>query len=210
MIRTNLTIALGITLSAILLVLAGSLWGPVAADDDQRERRDHYRVSGDDDDDDDRRGSRSLQLRPEIPPASLSLYQEECGACHLAYPPALLPAASWERMLGSLDDHFGENAELDGQTLAELRTYLLAESADRTYAWLARKMQRGSNSDAAPLRITELPYFRHEHDEIPMRLVKDNPKVGSFSRCEACHQDAAQGMFDEHKVHIAGFGRWDD
>jgi len=40
--------------------------------------------------------------------------------------------------------------------------------------------------------------------------VKDNPEVGSFSRCDACHTGAAKGSYDEHGVRIPGFGRWED
>ena len=38
------------------------------------------------------------------------LYQEECGSCHMAYPPGLLPGRSWEKLMTGLADHFGENA----------------------------------------------------------------------------------------------------
>ena len=119
-------------------------------------------------------------------------------------------SCAWQRIMGSLDDHFGENAELDPATTAELSDYLVSAAAGADGAWIARKLQRGMDAGNPPLRITELPYFKHEHDEVPARLVRDNPKVGSFSRCEACHQDAERGMFDEHKVSIAGYGRWDD
>ena len=64
--------------------------------------------------------------------------------------------------------------------------------------------------EAAPLRITELPYFVHEHDEIPARLIADNDKVESLSQCNACHRGAERGQFDEDDVVIPGFGRWDD
>ena len=29
------------------------------------------------------------------------IYNEECGACDMAYPPGLLPAKSWQRLLNS-------------------------------------------------------------------------------------------------------------
>ena len=37
----------------------------------------------------------------------LAAYTQECAACHLAYPPGLLPAASWQRLMGGLGKHFG-------------------------------------------------------------------------------------------------------
>ena len=33
-------------------------------------------------------------------------YAEECGSCHLAYPPGLLPAASWAKLMAGLRQHF--------------------------------------------------------------------------------------------------------
>src|SRR5690606_37122372 len=46
----------------------------------------------------------------------LNAYQEECGACHLPYPPGLLPAASWQRIMQDLAHHFGTDASLDAAT----------------------------------------------------------------------------------------------
>ncbi len=134
--------------------------------------------------------------------ASDPLYVAECGSCHLAYPPGLLPAQSWRALLGGLDDHFGDNAELDEIGRRQILAYL-EENASR------RKRDFGAGGDAV-LRITATRHFRHEHDEIPARLVADNPGVGSFSRCDACHADADRGRFDEDTVRIPGHGRWDD
>src|SRR5512145_3377199 len=41
---------------------------------------------------------------------------EECGACHIAYPPRFLPAESWREIMIGLDDHFGSDASLDART----------------------------------------------------------------------------------------------
>jgi hypothetical protein len=61
-----------------------------------------------------------------------------------------------------------------------------------------------------PPRITQTRYFLRKHDEVPMRLVSGNPKIGSFSNCQACHVGAARGDFDEDDVRIPGVGRWED
>lgn len=133
------------------------------------------------------------------------VYVEECGSCHMSYPATLLPAKSWQKMMAGLDDHFGENAELDAPTRQLIEDYLLRESARVSYRKLFRNL-----GDATPLRITELPYFVHEHDEIPARFVTGNDKVRSLSQCNACHREAERGRFDEDDVVIPGFGRWDD
>lgn len=139
------------------------------------------------------------------------LYVEECASCHLAYPAQLLPAASWQAIMGGLDDHFGDNAELLPDRQAEIEAYLAANAADVNPGRKSHKFLRHLDRQEAPLRITETPYFRDEHDEVPRRLVADNPEVRSFSQCQACHgQGAERGFFDEDEVVIPGHGRWDD
>ena len=135
-------------------------------------------------------------------------YQDECGACHFAYPPGLLPARSWEKLLSKLDDHFGENAELDAKTIASLSGYLTKNAADKVRNRLSRRLA-SSVVHTTPLRITETPFFKREHREVPQRLVKDNPQVQSFSKCQVCHTRAAAGSFREGEINIPGHGRWD-
>lgn len=139
--------------------------------------------------------------------AEYALYREECGSCHMAYPVQFLPPQSWSRIMNGLDDHFGESAELDAETRQQLESYLShrAQPIEGQY----RKLMR-NNADAAPLRITQLSHFRHEHDEIPSRYIQGNDKVGSLSQCNACHRNAEKGWFDEDNVVIPGVGRWDD
>ena len=132
-------------------------------------------------------------------------YTEECGSCHMAYPAMLLPPPGWRQLMAGLADHFGENAELDAATRDEIEVYLVRESGRAAYNKLFRNLR-----DAAPLRITGLPYFVREHDEIPPRLVTGNDQVKSLSQCNTCHRDAQRGRFDEDDVVIPGFGRWDD
>ncbi|MGB0723285.1 MAG: diacylglycerol kinase [Gammaproteobacteria bacterium] len=124
-------------------------------------------------------------------------YEAECGSCHLAYPASLLPVDTWRRMMAGLDDHFGDNAELDPALREKLELHLTSYAS-----------RRASNTDS--LRISDQGWFRHEHDEVPARMVTGNTEVGSFARCEACHQNAARADFDEDGVRIPGYGRWDD
>ena len=185
-------------------LLAGALGvgaiGITAASSDNANRNHDGRYRSADDDDDYRRGSGAPKFDP---------YADECGACHLAYPAGLLPERSWRAIMAGLDDHFGDNAELDEATRIEISDYLSRFAADQGGAQRGRRMLRGLDGET-PLRITELPYFVREHDEVPARLVRDNPDVGSFSQCDACHRDASRGLFDEDTVDIPGHGRWDD
>ena len=161
------------------------------------------------DDDDDRGYSRFLPARVDFRPADNPQYVEECGACHLAYPPGMLPSLSWRRIMSGLEDHFGENAELDVESARHITAYLTANAADRSHIGRAPHVARSLRGNA-PLRFTKTRYFLRKHHEIPRRLVADNPDVGSFSRCEACHAGAKQGNYNEHQVRIPGVGRWDD
>jgi hypothetical protein len=133
------------------------------------------------------------------------IYIDECSSCHMAYPPQLLPAPGWQKIMHGLEDHFGENAEIDATTREVLENYLVQSSSTDSYQKLFRNL-----GNHVPLRITELPYFIHEHDEIPSRFIQANDKVSSLSQCNACHLGAERGQFDEDDVIIPGVGRWDD
>jgi hypothetical protein len=135
--------------------------------------------------------------RPAATDADLALWREECGACHVPYSPRLLPASDWRRLIATLDRHFGTDASLEPATLRRIETVLVA-GARRAAAAPA---PRPGATVAEPPRITTTNWFRREHDEVPQRVWKD-ARVGSPSRCEACHVDAAQGRFDESSIRM--------
>jgi len=138
------------------------------------------------------------------------LYAAECSACHFAYQPGFLPEHSWVKIMGSLGDHFGDNAKLDEASRMEIENYLRGHAADHLPNRFSRSILRSINTNEAPLRISETAYFTQKHDEVPARMVKNNPKVRSFANCAACHTGAEKGSFDEHAVRIPGFGSWED
>jgi hypothetical protein len=147
-----------------------------------------------------------------VAPVTNTLYAEECGSCHFAYPPGLLPAASWQQLMTGLDDHFGDNAELDANDEQQLAEYLTNNAADTSSYRRSRKIMNSlqDTNMPSPLRITEIPYFRHEHREIPNRIINLPEVGGNLSQCSACHQHAEMGSFNEHEISIKGFGRWED
>jgi hypothetical protein len=119
---------------------------------------------------------------------------QECASCHIAFPPSMLPAASWKRMMGGLDQHFGDDASLDAETTAAITRYLVDHAGDAPGQ--ASKLLRGLRAADAPLRITELPKWVREHDEVP-RSDWTRKDVGSKANCAACHIDAEKGYFED-------------
>ncbi len=148
----------------------------------------------------------------EVNPVNNKPYKEECGSCHFAYQPGLLPTKSWEKLLTekALADHFGENAELDKDTLQIIYDYAIANAADKSYYKRARKIAIATEGIDAPLRITEVRYIKRKHHDIPAKMIKGNKDVKSLSYCDACHTQANKGVFDEDTVKIPNFPDWDD
>jgi hypothetical protein len=58
--------------------------------------------------------------RPGVLPVNNANYDEECGSCHMAYSPGLLPKKSWMKVMGNLEEHYGDNAELLPQQHIEI------------------------------------------------------------------------------------------
>jgi len=116
-------------------------------------------------------------------------HQQECASCHLAYPPGLLSAASWTRIMGGLNKHYGTDASLDEATTQEI------------LVWLKSRAEKYSREEPAQDRISKTRWFVHEHDEVSAATWK-SAKVGSPANCGACHTDAVKGDFNEHAIRI--------
>ncbi len=117
------------------------------------------------------------------------LFLDECGSCHIAYPPQLLDANSWRAIMNGLPKHFGTNASLDPGRRAAITEYLMQNSDSR-------------HASVRPqLRITETPRFVRKHDEVSVAIWKRS-SIKSASNCSACHPQAAEGRFSEHDIRI--------
>ena len=121
----------------------------------------------------------------------LRAYQAECAACHMAYPPGLLGAKSWQQIMGGLTKHFGADASLDVQSTKVIG------------AWLGQLAGTGRRFSESPPdnRITKSAWFVRQHDEVRASVYK-RISVGSVSNCAACHPGAVEGNFDEDAVRI--------
>lgn len=158
--------------------------------------------------DDDSRTHRNKAA--DVAPVTDALYAKECGSCHFSYPPGLLPARSWAKLMGNLADHFGDNAELPKEDAAAITGYLVKNAADRSGFQRSQRIADSLSAKEVPMRITQVPYIISKHDEIPSRLVAGNPKVKSLSHCAACHTRAERGSFREGEINIPGYGRWEN
>lgn len=118
----------------------------------------------------------------QVAPVRDPLVQKECGQCHMAFQPGLLPAASWERMMADLGHHFGDDASLSPDKAAAIRSYLVGN---------AGRVRHGD----VPARITEARWFTHEHN-FPEKVWR-RPEVMTKSNCAACHRGAEQGFYDD-------------
>lgn len=150
-------------------------------------------------------GALTLVLLGRLPPKGIpatavnTAYARECGACHSAYHPSLLPAASWHAVLGKLDAHFGEDASLPAPVLAEIGGFLAAHAAEAWDTEIGIRYRAASASE--PQRITASPAWLRKHASLPDAWFA-RKSVGSKGNCSACHRDAASGRFDDSKISV--------
>ena len=185
----------GNKLIVFLLVLSLTVGGDFCtsvADDDghrkkrryQKQERKHFEDNG----------------QYNLPIVSDTAYTENCGACHFAYQPGLLPSGSWEKILAGLSDHFGESIELDFESKKTISDYLKDNSANYSSGKLSVKIMK-SLGNQAPFRITKVPYIRREHHKIQQNVL-NRESIGSLSNCAACHTSAEKGIYDDDNVTI--------
>jgi nitrate/TMAO reductase-like tetraheme cytochrome c subunit len=124
--------------------------------------------------------------------ATNKVWQEECGSCHVAYPPKLLPALSWKAIMADLARHFGAQAGIELPKAREIEQFLVANAG--------RGVARASDGKPS-MRITETRWFLHEHDEVAPSDWK-RPKVKTAANCGACHAGADRGDFSERDLRI--------
>lgn len=144
-----------------------------------------------------RHGKRQQRAQDAAPNAD---YAAACGECHFAYQPWLLPAASWQKLVEGLDDHFGSAVVVAAAQKQSLLGYLTQNAADQNSDKRGRKMLRGLNGQT-PLRITETPCFTRKHSALSAAVFQ-RPSVGGAGNCPACHSMAAQGDYGDNNVRV--------
>ena len=198
---------------ALLLMTNGAFCDVLAGHGEHKNKRWYQKIfDWDDDDDDHERGRkrRQYQKRPRndsehyekeyLTPVNNQTYIDECGACHLAYQPELLPSESWDKILAGLEGHFGETVDLDKESKKTITEYLKTNSAEHSRAKLSVKIMRSLGSNT-PMRITDLPSFQAKHRKISQDVLQ-RESIGSLSNCSACHVTAEVGIYEDDDVKI--------
>jgi hypothetical protein len=126
---------------------------------------------------------------PRVPP--LPAYQQECASCHIAYPPGMLPAGSWQRLMNNLQRHYGADASTDAATVTALSAWLNAN------AGAYKRVREEPPED----RITQSAWFIREHRKVPDAAWK-LPAVKHAANCAACHTQADKGDFNDRNVRV--------
>ena len=130
----------------------------------------------------------SGRMLPRDMPAA---YNAECAACHTAYPPGMLPARSWQRIMTGLDKHYGTDASLDVATVQQLSAWLQTRAG--TYKRVAEEPPQD--------RITRSAWFERKHRKIEPAVWK-HTSVKSAANCAACHTGADKGDYDDDNLRF--------
>ena len=128
-------------------------------------------------------------------------WNSECGSCHQAFHPSLLPARSWEALLEGQSDHFGDDLALDTAAATELREFARRNAAESVLTEAAWKINRSTPAGEAPLRITETKYWKRKHRDIGDDVWR-MPTVRIKANCAACHFDAERGTFEDAAMRV--------
>lgn len=130
----------------------------------------------------------SSRLQPQ---QMLPQYRQECAACHLAYPPGMLPASSWRSIMSGLERHYGTDASLDTATVTQISQWLQGQAGSY------KRVREAPPED----RITRSVWFEREHRQLDAAVWR-HASVKSAANCAACHSRAEQGRFGEHELQF--------
>ena len=129
-------------------------------------------------------------------------YVKECGACHMAFSPELLPAASWRQLMARLDDHFGESARVDASTQTAITAYLVANAADHAANVESRAIMESLAPGEVPARITKVPYIAALHAAVLDPLWNGTPRPKTLTECGVCHDEVGTGNYKTRIFHV--------
>ena len=136
---------------------------------------------------------------PELP--DNALWRQECGDCHFAFHPTLLPERSWRKVFEQQHEHFGDDLDLSEDTLKELLAFHLKYPAESNLTEPARKILFYTPENETPIRVTETHYWVKKHEDVNPKYWK-HKKVKSKANCRACHLDAERGTYEDSDMRL--------
>ncbi|MGB7441233.1 MAG: cytochrome C [Coleofasciculaceae cyanobacterium] len=112
---------------------------------------------------------------PERYQLGQELYLKNCGSCHIALPPQVMPSETWRQLLLDLDQHYGQKLEsIFSPSLLMMWNYL-------------RDFSRPlKEEEAIPYRVKESRYFKALHPRV------DFPEPARLTTCVSCHSGASE------------------
>jgi hypothetical protein len=128
-------------------------------------------------------------------------FSKECGSCHIAFPPYLLPANSWDLMMGDLTNHFGDDASLDEPTTHSILAFLKKNSAENSTHQASLKILKSLKDKNSTIAITKTPYWIKKHKELEQDIFASN-EVKSKANCQACHQEIQNGLIENDLIKV--------
>ncbi len=146
----------------------------------------------------------------DVAPVDNQLYIKECGSCHFAYQPGLLPSSSWNKIMSNLENHYNNDASISSANLQTLTKYLNDNSAEKNMQYKrSNRIVSSLASGQIPDSISTTPYMIRKHNEIKKSLITQ-PEVKGLFNCIACHKTADKGNYGERDINIPNFGKWED
>lgn len=129
-------------------------------------------------------------------PVTDPVVKEECGSCHMAFAPSMLPAKSWQRMMVNLTSISATTPK--PKTPPPQRkspSISLPTPAMRVASALAANCSKALPRDP-PHNASRLPKWVSKHRKVPDWEWR-HKDVRTKANCVACHSAAEQGYYEE-------------
>ncbi|MGQ4648950.1 diheme cytochrome C [Lyngbya aestuarii] len=103
------------------------------------------------------------------------LYLENCGTCHAALPPEVMPSDTWRQLLLNLNEHYGSRVEP-----------IIAPSVLLIWNYVRDFSRPLGEEESTPYHLTQSRYFQALHPQVEFA------ETVRPASCVSCHPGAAQ------------------
>ncbi|TLP39192.1 cytochrome C [Arcobacter arenosus] len=116
----------------------------------------------------------------------------------LCIPPHLLPKKSWVKLMGDLENHFGDDASLDENDTKVILDFLVKNSAENSTMQGSLNFLK-SIEDKDIIAMSQTQFWKKTHRDIPKDLFNHND-IKSKANCKACHTDIEKGLIENENI----------